>query len=84
MPAETIHTAQTRRSIFGKPMNARSLEMMVSSGVVRRADCTPTLVSNRREPAVPSVAGRVHSEGASLAQGWLVRLLVRRKSAASL
>lgn len=67
-----------------KPMNARSLQMMVSSGVVRRADFNPSLMPNRRERPLPTVTGKVQSENTSLAQGWLVRLLVRRKRAASL
>ena len=84
MPTATIHTSQMRRSALRKPMNARSLQMMISSGVVRRADCDPSLVPSRRDLALPTVTGKVQSENASLAQGWLVRLLVRRKSAASL
>ncbi len=84
MPTATIHTSQMRRSASRKPMNARSLQMMVSSGVVRRADCDPSLVPSRRELALSTVTGTAHSHDTSLAQGWLVRLLVRRKSAASL
>lgn len=84
MPTATIHTAQMRRSAVRKPMTARSLQMMISSGVVRRADCDPSLAPSRRELALSTVTGQAFSQDTSLAQGWLVRLLVRRKSAASL
>jgi hypothetical protein len=79
MPTATTRKAQTR-----KPVNSRSLQMMVSSGVVRRADCNPSLVPSRRELALPADRGEVLSQDASLTQGWLMRLLVRRKSAVSL
>lgn len=84
MPTATIHTSQMRRSALRKPVNARSLQMMISSGVVRRADCNPSLVPSRRDLALSTVTGKAHSQDTPLAQGWLVRLLVRRKSAASL
>lgn len=84
MPTATIHTSQMRRSPLRKPVNARSLQMMISSGVVRWADCNPSLVPSRRELGLSTVAGKAHSQDTTLAQGWLARLLVRRKSAASL
>jgi hypothetical protein len=84
MPAATTRKSQTRKPAFRRPMNARSLQMMVSSGVVRRADCNPTLVPNRREVPLPTVTGKVQSQDTSRVQGWLARLLVRRKSTASL
>ncbi len=84
MPVETTHKSQARRPASRKPMNVRSLQMMVSSGVVRRADCNPSLVPSRRELSPPTVTGKVQSHDASLAHEWLARWLVRRKSAASL
>jgi hypothetical protein len=84
MPAATTRQSQARKLALRKPMNARSLQMMVSSGVVRRADCTPSLLPNRRDLALPTVTDKVQVQDAPPAQGWLVRLLGRRRSAVSL
>lgn len=84
MPTATTRKPQMRKSASRKPMNARSLEMMVSSGVVRRADINPSLVPSRRERALATVRDKVSADDVYPTQGWLVRLFVRRKSAASL
>jgi len=84
MPTATTRKPQMRKPASRKPVNVRSLQMMVSSGVVRRADINPSLAPSRRELASPPVTSKVHSDEPSPAQGWLVRLLVRRKSAVSL
>lgn len=84
MPIATTQRPQARKSAVRKPVNVRSLQMMLSSGVVRRADITPSLVPSRRDLASPTLSSKVQSQDTSLTQGWLVRLLVRRKSAASL
>ena len=84
MPTATTRTPQMKKPAFRKPVNARSLQMMVSSGVVRRADYNPTLMPTRRGLPLPTVAGKVQPQDTSPAQGWLVRLLVRRRNAASL
>ena len=84
MPTATIRKPQMRKSASRKPMNARSLEMMVSSGVVRRADINPSLVPSRRERALPAGRDTVSEDDVFPAQGWFVRLFVRRKSAAFL
>lgn len=84
MPIATPRYAQARQGGGPKPMNARSVRMMVSSGVVRRADSTAALVPNRRERTVPTVTGRGQSQSSVWTQGWLLRMLVRRKSTVSL
>lgn len=84
MPTATTRKSQTRKPVSRRPVNVRSLQMMVSSGVVRRADINPSLVPSRREQALPTVRDKVSADNVSLAQGWIVRLLARRKSAASL
>ena len=84
MPIATTRRPQARTSAVRKPVNALSLQMMLSSGVVRRGDITPSLVPSRREPTSSTMPRKVHSHDASMTEGWLVRLLVRRKRAASL
>lgn len=84
MPTATTRKPQTRKPAVRKPMNARSLQMMVSSGVVRRADINPSLAPSRRELPPPTITSKVRSQGAPPTQGWLVRLFVRRKGAAPL
>lgn len=84
MPTATTRKPQMRKPASRKPVNARSLQMMVSSGVVRRADINPALVPSRRERSLPTVGDKVSANEVFPAQGWLVRLFVWRKSTASL
>ena len=83
MPTAAPRQSQTRKPALRKPVNARSLQMMLSSGVVRRADLNPPIVPTWKEPAWMGNAGEVHSQEEVSAQGWLLRLLTRCKSAAS-
>jgi hypothetical protein len=83
MATATTHNVPTRKSGSRKLVNTRSLQMMVSSGVVRPADCSLPTVLNRRELVAPAVTGKIQPRDVSPAQGWFMRLLVRRKIAAS-
>ena len=84
MPTTAPRHSQMRKPAMRKPVNARSLQMMLSSGVVRRADLNPPIVPTWKESAWMGNASEVHSQEEVPAQGWLFRLLGRRKSAASL
>ena len=79
MPDTTTCRPQARRWALRKPMNTRSLQMMVASGVVRRADWNFSLVPNQRVLDVPAVTHMIEPHDTSLTQGWLVRLWGRRK-----
>lgn len=83
-PTATPRPSQTRKPALRKPVNARSLQMMLSSGVVRRADFNPPIVPTWKEPAWTGNTDEVHSQEEVSAQGWLLRLLSRRKNAAFL
>ena len=84
MPTAMARHSQTRKPASRRPINARSLQMMLSSGVVRRADFNPPIVPTWKEPAWTGNIDEVHSQENVSAQGWLLRLLSRRKNAASL
>lgn len=61
------------------PLSARTLEMMVMSGVVRRAEVNPPIVpygTGHEPPGNPH--GASPQESAS-AQGWLSRLILGRR-----
>ena len=73
----------TRKSALHKPVNARSLQMMVSSGVVRQADSNPLLLSGRRGLSPSVVSHAADSIESSTIQRWLLRVLDKRKIAAS-
>jgi hypothetical protein len=74
-PAMKVHLWRTPSR-----MNARTLEMMVMSGVVRRADLNPPLVPyGRRTQAPENPHGASPQESAS-EQGWLSRMILGRKT----
>jgi hypothetical protein len=66
-----------------RPLNPRIVQMMVQSGVVRRADCDPPSFGSRtRFHARDDVdRGSVKERGSE--QGWLMRLLLGRRSQVS-
>lgn len=62
-----------------RPLNLRTLQMMVQSGVVRRADFDPpTFGSRARFHALDDAD---HASGKELApeQGWLARIILGRR-----
>lgn len=59
------------------PMNGLSLQMMVLSGVVRRADHNPPLVPCRREAASAEFTQSMPSQEAMAVKGWLSRMVLR-------
>jgi hypothetical protein len=62
-----------------KPLSLATLQMMVMSGVVRRADLNPPSMP-ARFPAAESPHGTFPQESAS-EQGWLSRMFLGRKAA---
>jgi hypothetical protein len=66
-----------------RPLNPRIVQMMVQSGVVRRADFDPPSFGSRtRFPALDDVDRGSVKERVS-EQGWLMRLLLGRRSQVS-
>jgi hypothetical protein len=70
----------TQRSMLKRrPVSLRTLQMMVQSGVVRRADFDPpTFVSRTRFHALEEAAHDSKNEVAST-QGWLSRIILGRR-----
>lgn len=65
-------------------VNLHSLQMMVRSGVVRRADSLPPLpLSRTRLQSIDDPQRAVPKEAAS-EQGWLSRIILGRKSQSSI
>jgi hypothetical protein len=64
-----------------RPLSIGTLQMMVMSGVVRRADLNPPPAPHRYEPA-DNPHGASPQESAS-EQGWLSRMFLGRKPQAS-
>ncbi|CUS31570.1 hypothetical protein [Candidatus Nitrospira nitrificans] len=72
-----------RSMLKRRPMNLRTLQMMVQSGVVRRADFDPpTFGSRARFHALEEAAHDSNNEVAST-QGWLSRIILGRRSPVS-
>ncbi len=70
----------TRRGIpKRRPLNLRTLQMMVQSGVVRRADFDPPSLGSRTRFHVPDDMDRGSTKEIVSEQGWLARLLRGRR-----
>jgi hypothetical protein len=63
-----------------RPLNLRGLEMMVQSGVVRRADFDPPSFGNGTRLSVLDEVDHASVTEMVTAQGWLARLLLGRRS----
>jgi hypothetical protein len=73
-----------RLSAWRESMNLRSLQMMVMSGVVRRADLNPRLNHGRRGFQLPDSVQGETLRRAVPEQGWLSRIFLGRKPQAVL
>lgn len=80
MTASVRRRTTTRGILRRRPLNLRTLQMMVQSGVVRRADFDPpSLESRTRLHALDDGDHGSMTEMAS-EQGWLARFLLGRRS----
>lgn len=61
-------------------INLQSLQMMVRSGVVRRADSTPPLSLSRTHMQLLDGQVRVVRKESVSEQGWLSRIILGRKA----
>jgi hypothetical protein len=74
----------TRRVISKRrPLNLITLQMMVQSGVVRRADFDPPSFGSRTRFHMPDDVDRNSVKEVVSEQGWLARLLLGRRSQVS-
>ena len=62
-----------------RPLNPRTLQMMVQSGVVRRADFDPPSFGNRTRFHVSDDMDHGSTKEIVSEQGWLARLLLGRR-----
>jgi len=62
-----------------RSLNLRTLQMMVQSGVVRRADFTPPSLGSRARYHMPDDMDRGLTKEIVSEQGWLARLLRGRR-----
>ncbi|MDH5348410.1 MAG: hypothetical protein OEW13_10955, partial [Nitrospira sp.] len=60
------------------PLNLHTLQMMLQSGVVRRADCNPPGVNHARLNMAEDVE-RDSTNDIGTEQGWLARVMLGRK-----
>lgn len=61
-------------------LSLTTLQMMVLSGVIRRADFNPPLTPHRLGPRLPEPSQGVFPEESASEQGRLFRLILGRKS----
>lgn len=77
----SLKRTTTRRGIPKRgPLNLRALQMMVRSGVVRRADFDPPSFLSRTQSHVPDDVERDSVKEMVFDQGWLERLLFGHRS----
>ncbi len=63
-----------------RPLNLLTLQMMVQSGVVRRADLDPPSFGSKTRFHIPDEVDLVFVEKAASERGWLARIILGRKS----
>lgn len=63
-----------------QPVSLRSLQMMVMSGVVRRADLNPPPGGGRNGFQLPDNPHGTFPQESASEQGWLSRILLGRKA----
>lgn len=82
MPAMVRRTApgkvDRRRPLAA--LSSATLQMMVLSGVIRRADFNPLLTPYRLRSRLPEPSQGEFPETSASEQGWLFRLVLGRKS----
>ena len=70
----------TSRGILKRrPLNLRTLQMMVQSGVVRRADFDPPTFGSRARFHALDDADHVSGKELVSEQGWLARIILGRR-----
>jgi hypothetical protein len=62
-----------------RPLNLRTLQLMVQSGVVRRADFDPPTFGNRTRFHTSDEAGQDSVKELDPEQGWLARIILGRR-----
>lgn len=78
MTATQRRTARKKGVPKRRPLTLLTLQMMVQSGVVRRADFDPPSFGNRTRFHVPDDVDRGAVKEMISEQGWLSRFLGRR------
>jgi hypothetical protein len=76
MKRQSVKKVISRRRV----VNVQSLQMMVRSGVVRRADALPPLPLSRTRIQVSEDHQAAVSDDAVSQQGWLSRIILGRKA----
>jgi hypothetical protein len=84
-----VPTPIRRKPVVKKPlwrqsMSLLSLQMMVMSGVVRRADLNPPPAAGRKGFQLPDNPHGTFPRESASEQGWLSRILLGRKPHASI
>ena len=78
MAASQRRTTMRRGIPNRRPLNLRTLQMMVQSGVVRRADFTPPSFGSRTRFHVSDNMDHDSTKEIVSEEGWLARLLLGR------
>ena len=79
MAASQRRTTMRRGIPKRRPLNLRTLQMMVQSGVVRRADFDPPPFGSRTQFHVLDDMDQGSTKEIVSEQGWLARLLLGRR-----
>jgi hypothetical protein len=69
----------SRGMLKRRPLNLRTMEMMVQSGVVRRADFDPPTFGSRARSHALDDADHVSEKELASEQGWLARIILGRR-----
>lgn len=78
MPTPLRRQPVRRSSLKKRPFNLHTLQMMLQSGVVRRADCNPPVVNHAPLHRVGD-GDHDSTNDTVTEQGWLARVLLGRK-----
>jgi hypothetical protein len=76
VPTPTKRKTVMRGPARRQPVNLESLQMMVMSGVVRRADFNPPPAPRRRGILLPDAAQAANPQESVSEQGWLSRMIL--------
>jgi hypothetical protein len=79
MPVSSRRRPTTRAIPKRRPLNVNTLQMMVQSGVVRRADFDPPSFGSRTRFHVRDEADHGSVKQTASEQGWLARIILGRK-----
>lgn len=80
MTASVRRRTTTRGILRRRPLNLRTLQMMVQSGVVRRADFDPPSFESRTRLHALDDGDHDSMKEMASEQGWLTRFLLGRRS----